>query len=225
MFLASHWWRRDPQRNVRVVFVSPEAQAFAIPEISGELQRKLDEYGIETRYSHDLLEVRPETREVVIGRGDVHETVSYDLLHAVAPQRPAAWIAESDLGDAEGFVDVDERMLRHRRHANVWALGDAAAVATERSGGAIRPQAKVLVQNLVAVLAGREPRAVYDGYSVSPITVSRRTLVFAEFDREGQLAPTVPFWRSLFRERRLTFVLDRWVLPWVYWNLILRGKA
>lgn len=225
MFLASDWWRADPHREVRAVFVSPADQAFGIDEISNELQRKIDEYGIDTRYAHDVLEVHPKTREVVIGRGAVRETLRYDLLHVVPPQSPAAWIADSGLGDAAGFVDVDERMLRHHRYGRIWALGDATSVANPRSGGAIRPQAKVLVQNLTAVLAGRAPRAIYDGYTVTPITVSRRTLVFAEVDRAGRLAPTVPFWRSLFRERRFTFVLDRWVLPWVYWNLILRGRA
>ena len=225
MYLANDWWRHDPRRRVRSVFVSPESQAFRIDEISDELQRKIDDYGIETRYAHDLIEVRPESQEVVIGRGGVSETVRYDLLHAVPPQAPAAWIAESGLGDADGFVDVDERMLRHRRFVNVWALGDATAITPTRSGGGIRPQATVLVKNLVALVAGRQPHAVYDGYTVTPITVSRRTLVFAEFDRDDRLAPTVPGWRTLFRERRLTYLLDRWVLPWVYWNLILRGRA
>jgi len=225
MYLANDWWRHDPRRRVRSVFVSPEPQAFRIDEISDELQRKIDEYGIETRYAHDLIEVHPESQEVVIGRGDTRETLHYDLLHAVPPQAPAAWIAESGLADADGFVDVDERMLRHRLFANVWALGDATAVTPIRSGGGLRPQAKALAKNLVSAMKGGEPNAVYDGYTVTPITVSRRTLVFAEFDREDRLAPTVPGWRTLYRERRLTYLLDRWVLPWVYWNLILRGRA
>ncbi|MFG6477470.1 NAD(P)/FAD-dependent oxidoreductase [Microbacterium sp. P06] len=224
MYLANDWWRHDPSRHVRSVFVSPEPRAFQIDDISAELQRKIDEYGIETRYAHDVIEVHPESQEVVIGRGSARETMRYDLLHAIPPQAAAGWIAESGLGDADGFVDVDERMLRHRRFGNVWALGDATAVAPTRSGGGIRPQAKVLVKNLMSVMKGQEPRAAYDGYTVTPITVSRHTLVFGEFDREGHLAPTVPFWATLFRERRLTYVLDRWVLPWVYWNLILRGR-
>ena len=27
------------------------------------------------------------------------------------------------------------------------------------------------------------------------------------------------------RARRFTYVMDRWVLPWIYWNLILKGRA
>ena len=78
---------------------------------------------------------------------------------------------------------------------------------------------------MTAVIAGRAPTAKYDGYSVVPFTVSRGTVVFAEFDRRGRLKPTIPFWRSLYRERRLSWIADRRVLPWVYWHLILRGRA
>ena len=211
-----------------MIFVSPEASAFQIPAISAELQRKLDEYGIETRFGHDLVEVHPDRRKVVIGRGADRETIAYDLLHAAPPQSPPDWIADSGLADPadpHGFVDVDPETFRSRRHGNIWALGDAAAVDTLRSGGAIRKQAKILSKNLGAVLKGKTPSQRYDGYSVCPITVSRRTVVFAEFDRRGRLAPTVPGWKTLYRERRLSYVLDRYVLPWVYWHLILQGRA
>lgn len=226
MYLACDWWRATGVRDgIRVVFVSPEPTAFGVAAISDELHRKLDEYGIETRFDRDLLEVRPARREIVVGRAGSREKIAYDLLHAAPPSSPAAWIAASGLGDADGFVDVDPRMLRHRAHPNVWALGDAAALGIVRSGGAIRRQSQVLAKNLGAVLAGRPPRARYDGYTVCPVTVSRHTVVFAEFDRSGRLAPTVPGWTTLYRERRLSWLFDRHVLPWVYWNLILRGRA
>lgn len=226
MYLAADWWRsKGVAGDIRVVFVSPEPAAFGNPAVSAELQRKLDEYGIETRFSSDLIEVDATRREVTIGRGIHRETIAYDLLHAAPPQRPAAWISESGLADGDGFVDVDPKTLQHRRHPNVWSLGDAAAVRTLRSGGAIRKQAQTLAKNHADALAGRPLSAVYDGYTVTPFTVSRRTVVFAEFDGDDRLQPTVPFWNSLYRERRLTWLFDRHILPKVYWHLILRGLA
>lgn len=229
MYLACDWWRsRGVLGDIRVVFVSPEPSAFFIPEISDELQRKLDEYGIETRFGADLLEVDPQRREVVIGRGDGTETIGYDLLHAAPPQSPPEWIAASGLSDPadrDGFVDNDPETFRSRQFESVWALGDAASVNTLRSGGAIRKQAKLLVSNLRAVMDGKAPSGRYDGYSVCPITVSRNTVVFAEFDGRGMLAPSVPGWKTLYRERRLSYFFDRRVLPWVYWHLILQGRA
>jgi len=229
MYLACDWWRAIGVRDdIRVVFVAPDPVPFGIPAIDRELQRKLDEYGIEVRYSREVRSVDAEARTVTIGHGDAEETLAYDVLHAVPPQRAPEWIAGSGLAasdDPHGFVDVDPETLQHVRHPEIWAVGDAAAVATRRSGGAIRRQAKALVKNLRAVIAGRTPTQKYDGYSVVPFTVSRGTVVFAEFDRWGRLQPTVPFWRSLSRERVLSWVADRRVLPWVYWHLILRGRA
>jgi len=229
MYLACDWWRAIGVRDdIRVVFVAPDPVPFGIPAIDRELRRKLDEYGIEVRYSREVRSVDAEARTVTIGHGDTSETLAYDVLHAVPPQRAPEWIAGSGLAasdDPHGFVDVDPETLQHVRHPDVWAVGDAAAVATRRSGGAIRQQAKAMVSNLRAVVAGQAPTATYNGYSVVPFTVSRGTVVFAEFDRWGHLQPTVPFWRSLYRERRLSWIADRRILPWVYWNLILRGRA
>jgi sulfide:quinone oxidoreductase len=229
MYLACDWWRKIARlEDIRVVFVSPESSAFAIPAVSDELQRKLDEYGVETRFGADLREVRPEQNEIVIGRGVETEVLGYDLLHAAPPQSPPDWIAAAGLsaaGDPHGLVAIDPNTLRSTTYADVWALGDAAGVDTLRSGGAIRRQSKILARNILSALNGEQPTARYDGYSVCPITVSRHTVVFAEFDGRGRLAPTVPGWKTLFRERRLSFLFDRYLLPWVYWHLILKGRA
>lgn len=229
MYLACDWWRAIGVRDdLRVVFVAPDPVPFGIPAVDRELQRKLDEYGIEVHYSREVRSVDAEAQTITIGHGEAEETLAYDVLHAVPPQRAPEWIAGSGLAasdDPHGFVDVDPETLQHTRYPEIWSVGDAAAVATRRSGGAIRQQAKALVKNMTAVRAGRSPSAKYDGYSVVPFTVSRGTVVFAEFDRQGRLQPTIPFWRSLYRERALSWIADRRVLPWVYWHLILRGRA
>lgn len=230
MYLACDWWRaRGVLDDIRVVFVAPRAAAYPIPEVAAELKRALDAYGVEVHYSSRLASVDAQKAEaVIVDESGATSTIAYDLLHVAPPQAAPAWIAQSGLSDTDedgGFVDIDPGTLRHRRYGNVWALGDAAAVDTRRSGGAIRQQSTVLARNLLAALAGREPSARYDGYSVCPITVSRHSVVFAEFDRSDRLSPTVPFWRTLYRERRLTWIFDRWILPQVYWHLILRGRA
>ncbi len=136
-----------------------------------ELHRVLDRYGVEVRYSREVRSVDADARTLTIGHGEDEETLSYDVLHAVPPQRAPEWIAGSGLSaddDPRGFVDVDPETLRHRRYADIWSLGDAARVATRPSGGAIRPQAKVLTKNLRSALRGQPPTARYDGYSVVP---------------------------------------------------------
>ncbi|PXA65765.1 NAD(P)/FAD-dependent oxidoreductase [Cryobacterium arcticum] len=231
MYLACDYWRSiGVLDQIRVVLVVPDPTVFGIPLIDAELNRKIAEYGIELRTDSTLLEVDADRRTVLIGRaaGNQRETVSYDILHAVPPQSAPDWLKSTPLpapGDPSGFIDVDPETLRHSRFPDVWALGDAAATRNSKSGGALRPQAKVLAQNLVAALAGRPVDAAYDNYSVCPFTVSRSTVVFAEFDDHLRPKPTIPFWPGLARERRLSWIFDRHILPWVYWHLILNGRA
>jgi len=231
MYLACDYWRAQGRlQDIRVVMLVPDPTVFGIAAIDEELKRKIAEYGIELRTSTELVEVDAANRTVTVGdaRGERREVLSYDLLHAVPPQSAPDWLKATSLpavGDAAGFVEVDPETLRHPRYPNVWALGDAAATTNSKSGGALRKQTLMLAKNLVAVLKGKEPTNKYNGYSVAPFTVSRGTVVFAEFDDKYRQKPTVPFWKGLARERRLTWVFDRHILPWVYWNLILKGRA
>ena len=231
MYLACDYWRATGVlKDIRVVMLVPDTTVFGIPAIDRELERKIAQYGIELRCETELLEVDAENRTVTIGpaAGGETESLSYDVLHAVPPQSAPDWLDATSLsapGTPGGFVDVDPQTLRHLRYPNVWALGDAAATTNSKSGGALREQSLVLAKNLAAAINGDAPAETYSGYSVCPFTVSRSTIVFAEFDDEYRQKPTVPFWKGLARERRLTWVLDRHILPWVYWHLILKGRA
>lgn len=231
MYLACDYWRSTGVlSDIRVVMIVPDESIFGMPMIDAELNRKIAEYGIELRTSAEIVEVDAAQRQVHIATrgGGSRATLAYDVLHVEPPQTAPSWLQGtglSDPADAGGFVEVDPVSLQHRRFANVWSLGDAAATTNSKSGGALRPQAKALVKNVVAAMKGKAPTAKYNGYSVSPFTVSRHTVVFAEFDDKYVPKPTVPFWKGLARERRLTWVLDRYVLPRVYWYLILKGWA
>jgi sulfide:quinone oxidoreductase len=248
MYLAcDHWRATGVLDDIRVVLVVPTPTMFGMPLIDAELERKVAEYGIEVRYGRQLVAVDAAARTVEIagddrGRAllgpdhavqaddpDVHrETLAYDVLHAVPPQSAPDWLAGTELaapGDAGGFVEVDPLTLRHPRFPDVWALGDAAATTNSKSGGALRQQTTTVAKNLVAARKGKPLPQTYNGYSVCPFVVSRSTVVFAEFDDRYRPKPSIPLWTGLAKERRMTFVADRYLLPWVYWNLILQGRA
>lgn len=229
MYQACDYWQRTGVLDdIRVVLVVPESTVFGIPAFDHEIQRAIDRYGIELRTQSALIEVDAAASEVVIGSPSGIERLRFDLVNVVPPQSAPDWIRASGLaadGDADGFVDVDPETLRHTRFGNVWAIGDAAATTNSKSGGALRKQTMVLAKNLAAVASGGEPRARYDGYGVCPMTVSRSSVVWAEFGSSGELMPTIPFFRRMYRESALSWFFDRRVLPWVYWNLILTGRA
>ncbi|MHA7143750.1 NAD(P)/FAD-dependent oxidoreductase [Arthrobacter sp. TmT3-37] len=253
MYLACDYWRRTGVlKDIRVVLVVSTPTIFGMDIIDEELTRKIDEYGIEVRYSTELASVDPEARTVVLRpspdgstgapgstggsigtptgtpTGSPIETIRYDVLHAVPPQSAPEWLKTTDLpapGSRGGFVEVDPVILRHPRFPDIWSLGDAASTLNSKSGAALRMQTKVLAKNLKAVLRGRKPTMQYNHYSACPFVVSRNTVVFSEFDDKYSPMPTVPGWDNLARERRLTYILERVVLPQVYWKLILKGRA
>lgn len=229
MYQACDYWERiGVLHDIRVVLVVPERTVFGIPAFDREIQRAVDRYGIELHTDSALIEVDAGASEAVIASPAGIERIRFDLLNVVPPQSAPEWIRASGLAaadDADGFAEVDPETLRHRRFANVWAIGDAAATENSKSGGALRKQTTVLAGNLSAVLAGSPATARYDGYGVCPMTVSRSSVVFAEFGPSGELMPTIPFLRRMYRESRLAWFFDRRVLPWVYWNLILTGRV
>lgn len=228
---CAHWRARGVLDDIRVVLVVPEETVFGLPHIDAELDRIVAEYGIELRTASELRRVDGVSREVVIGPrtgGGAEERIGYDVLNVVPPQSAPDWIAASGLAAADdpgGFAEVDPGTLRHRRFDDIWAIGDAAATTNSKSGGALRKQTYVLAKNLTAAISGRTPAHRYDGYGVCPMTVSRSSVVWAEFGPDGRPDPTIPFLPGMFRENRLSWIADRHVLPWVYWNLILPGRV
>jgi sulfide:quinone oxidoreductase len=230
MYLACDYWREQGVlHDIRVVMVQPSATVFGVPAVDDELKRKIAEYGVELRLESELVSVEAAAQNVLIrdnATGSTEE-LHYDVLNAVPPQSAPDWLKATELpapDDSGGFVEVDPQTLRHVRFANIWSLGDAAATTNSKSGGALRKQTKVLAKNLVAAREGRPLTEKYDGYSVCPFTVSRSTVVFAEFDdhyRPMPSVPKVPTWK----ESRASWVVDRDIFPRVYWNLILKGRA
>ncbi|AFR29061.1 FAD/NAD(P)-binding oxidoreductase [Arthrobacter sp. Rue61a] len=230
MYLACDYWKEHGVLdNIRVVMVQPYPTVFGIPEVDRELDRKIAEYGIELRTNSELVAVNPGGRTATIRNNadNTSEDLLYDVLNAVPPQSAPDWLKATDLpaaGDEYGFVEVDTQTLRHSRYPNVWSLGDAAGTANSKAGGALRKQTKVLAKNLISARKGEPLSQKYNGYSVCPFTVSRNTVVFAEFDHHYNPMPTIPKVPT-WKESRISWWVDRDMFPQVYWNLILKGRA
>ncbi|WP_230990171.1 FAD/NAD(P)-binding oxidoreductase [Rhodococcus oxybenzonivorans] len=108
---------------------------------------------------HDttVTELKPDERAITVTDSDgTPQHLSYDMLHLVPPFRGPRWLETSNLtgDDPHGLVDIDPNTFRHRAHPNVWAAGDGAAVDTDPSGGALRQQISILVDNVLATRQG-----------------------------------------------------------------------
>jgi len=234
MYLAAdHFRARGLGDRAHVVFASAAKAIFGVKEYAAVLEGVVKRYGIDTRFQHNLVEVRGEKNEAVFTRalaegGSEQVVLPYELLHVCPPQSAPDFIQSSPLawheGPQRGWVKADKYTLRHPDHPEVFALGDASDLPTSRTGAAIRKQAPVLVENLLAVMRGQEPTATYDGYASCPLTTGYGKLLLAEFGYEGKPTPSFPFIDSL-QERRDMWLLKKYGLPRLYWDFMLRGRA
>jgi sulfide:quinone oxidoreductase len=226
LFMAcDDWRRRGVLERLTVRLVLPEQTMTPLREADRLLDEQLASYDVRVHRRAQVTRLDPDRRSVTVsGSGGDQELTDVSHAHVVPPYRAPAWIGHSGLaGGRAGLVDTDPETLRHRRHPEVWGLGDAADLATRPSGGALRKQVDVLADNLHAAVTGGSMRR-YDGYTVMPITTDHRRLLLVEVDREGRRVPTVPV-PDLVRPRRTTWWVDRHVLPQVYWRRILRGRV
>jgi sulfide:quinone oxidoreductase len=102
-------------------------------------------------------------------------------------------------------------------------LGDCSGLPTSKTGAAVRKQAPVLVANLLNAMQKKPLTASYNGYTSCPLVTGYGKLVLAEFDYKNEPQETFPFDQS--KERWTMYQLKKQVLPWLYWNKILKGTA
>lgn len=225
-YLADETFRKNGVRDkTRLVFMSGQAGIFAVEKYAKTLRQVVERKGIEAKFRESLVAVDGEAREATFENLDTGErtVIRYDLLHAVPPMSAPDFIRQGPLANADGWVDVDKDTLRHVRYANVFALGDASSLPTSKTGAAIRKQAPVLVENLVAAILGRPAEAKYDGYTACPLVTGYGKLVMAEFDYNNEPRETFPFDQS--KERWTMYQVKARILPKLYWWGILKGRA
>jgi sulfide:quinone oxidoreductase len=226
---ADHWREQGVLKNIRVVLVLPTPGMFGVQVFAEELERVAARYGIEVRKNSELVEVDSDGRQaIIVDHGtDTKESIAYDMMHVVPPQSAPDWIKATVLADPAnpaGYVGIDKNTLRHNRYDDVFALGDAGSSPNSKTGAAIRKQAPVVARNVLASLDDKPLAASYDGYASCPLTTSRHTMLLAEFDYTMQPRPSFPIIDTT-KERRDMWYLKRYGLPFLYWNLMLRGRA
>lgn len=255
MYLACDYWRKKGILDkCDVHYISGGASIFGVPEYAETLKKVLQKYKIQTHFSANVTAINGPTKTVEYETKATDETIKqslstidaacysiattndnaetkkvsmqFDLCHAVPPQSAPDFIKKSPIADPNsplGFVEVDKFTLQHSRFPNVFALGDCTNAPCSKTGAAIRKQAPVVVANILAVLEGKAPTEKYDGYSACPIPTEYGKLMLAEFDYDNKPKMTFPFDQA--KPRWTMWILKTKILPWLYWNKILKGTA
>ena len=222
LFLTdSNLRNKGARKNAELTFYPNGSKMFGVPEFNKAIFKLFEEKNLKYKFSHNLVEVDlakkiavfdhhwqekgaydPELEEYEMVTKHKRVEVPFDFLHITPPMKAPNEIANSPVGSKKGWVPVDYKngTLQHVKYKNIFALGDVAAVPLGKTGGSARKQYKVVVDNLISVMEGKEPKAKYDGYTVCPLITEIGKVLLAEFNWSnpddfkfnGKMAPSLP---------------------------------
>jgi sulfide:quinone oxidoreductase len=226
MYLAcDHWRRAGVLKDIEVEFRNAGPVLFGVADYVPALMEYVGKYGIDLELGSNLVAVDGPAQVAVFQTAEGEVSCSFDMMHVVPPQVAPQFLADSPLAAPSGFTDVDQHTLQHVRYPNVFGLGDGGSTPNAKTAAAARKQAPVAAVNALRQLDGKGPTAGYDGYGSCPLTVERGKIVLAEFGYGGKLAPSFPTWLiDGTKANRLSWMLKADVLPWLYWNGMLKGR-
>jgi sulfide:quinone oxidoreductase len=229
-YLACDYWQSEGVLgDIDVHLVVPTPRIFGVSVFADALERVVDGYGIKLHTKAELEAVDVAGRKAMFRPMDEEGTsfsLPYDVMHVVPHQSAPDWVKASPLATDEptGYVDVDKHTHQHVRYPNIFSLGDAGSTPNSKTGAAIRKQAPVVAANVLRQLEGNDPNERYDGYASCPLTTSRSSMLLAEFDYSGEPAPSIPGIDTT-KPRRDMWYLKKYGLPFLYWNMMLKGRA
>ena len=243
MYLTDARLREAGARDNADLHFYPNGGAmFGVPEYHEAIVKQYEARNMKWSYNHNLIAVDVERKVATFdhhwkekGAWDEdleeyaevikHENVEipFDLLHVVPPMAAPKEIAESPIGSAKGWVPVNKETLQHVKFPNVFALGDVAAVPMGKTGGSARKQYKVVCENLIAAMEGKELEAKYDGYTVCPLITGLGTVMLAEFNWTKKPTPSFPL--DPTKERWIMWFLKVYMLKPMTVYGMLKGRA
>ncbi len=228
MYLScSHWEQAHALNYINVEFHNAGGVLFGVKEYVPALMKYVQRYNAHLNFNSTLVEIdgrnKTATFQIKATNGNLSKIVrKFDMLHVVPPQTAPDFIRQSPLANADGWVEVNQHTLQHTRYRNIFGLGDVTSTPNAKTLAAARKQVVIAAENILALRAGLALPARYDGYGSCPLTVEKGKIILAEFAYGGKLAPTFN-WDSTV-PRRSAWLLKKYLLPIVYWKLMLKGR-
>jgi len=230
------------RENADLTFYPNGSKMFGVKEYHDAITNQFEARDMKWNFRHNLVAVDPVKKIATFNRhwnekGAWDEDLEeysiiprsekverpYDFLHITPPMKAAEEIANSPIGSSKGWVPVNKESLQHIKYKNVFALGDIAAVPMGKTGGSARKQYKVVVDNIISMMEGKELTSAYAGYTVCPLVTSIGTVMLAEFDWTKKPTPSFPL--DPTQERWIWWLLKVYALKPMTQYGMLSGRA
>lgn len=233
---------KDARANVNMTIYKNSSKMFSVKEYEDAIIQQYKVRDMNYKLTHNLTavdledkiatfdyfwkekgEYDPDLEEYTMITKHKYVEVPFDFLHIAPPMKAAPEIGDSEIGSAKGWVPVDKETLQHVKFKNIFSLGDIAAIPLGKTGGTVRKQYKVLVDNLIATMEGKEMPSKFDGYTVCPIITDIGKVMLAEFN--WTMKPTPSFPLDPTQERYIWWLLKSYILKPMTQYGMLSGKA
>lgn len=252
MYLAEEAFQKNGVRgNTEVIFATPGSVIFGVKEFAKTLTQVINRKNIHLKTFYKPVKIDSKNKQIHFAwtkqdsnciiqqgnplqeqvEGEATVVMPYDMLHLAPPQSAPDFVKNSPLavaeGPSKGWLDVDKHTLQHNRYANVFGLGDVAALPTAKTGAAIRKQAPVVAENVLLMMASeRLSNKKYEGYSSCPLVTGYGKMVLAEFkyDNVRDSDPFLSKFVDTTKENWSMWILKKYGLPYLYWNRMMKGK-
>lgn len=214
MYLTDARLREAGVRDkVEMTFLPNGSSMFGVKEYHDAILQQFKERDFNWEYKTNLIAIDTENSVATFQnrwneQGDYDEDLEeydmivrtkeiekkYDFIHITPPMKAPDAVGNSKVGSGKGWVPVVKETLQHVKYKNVFCLGDVAAIPMGKTGGSVRKQYKVVVDNLISVMEAQtdELPAAYDGYTVCPLVTGLGTVMLAEFNWTNKPAPSFP---------------------------------
>ncbi|WP_418184562.1 NAD(P)/FAD-dependent oxidoreductase [Aliarcobacter vitoriensis] len=228
--------------NAELTLYDNNDKLFSVKEFADAIEKQFIARDMKWNFQHNLVEVDIAKKVAVFNKfweeqgaydKDLEEydivkksqniEVPFDFLHITPPQKAPDEIGKSEIGSEKGWIPVHKETLQHVKYKNIFALGDIAAVPLGKTGGTVRKQYKVLVENLISVMEGKELTARFDGYTVCPVLTDIGKVMLAEFDWTSKPTPIIPL--DPTQERWIWWILKVYILKPMTMYGMLSGRA
>ncbi len=149
----------------------------------------------------------------------------YDYIHVTPPMRADRLFERNGLTDGNGWIDVVESTLQHKKFGNVFAVGDAAGISALKTGAAIVEQVKTVVDTIRAIDEGKKPTADYRGYGCDTVLCPKeKSALFEAYDRRGKPTAVLSFMNPLKCHGFYWYLNEKVIKNYVLYG-VMRGWA
>ena len=211
------------------IYNTPGQSLFGVPVIHHRVRQIMDERNIAYNYKWELKSIDASAKTATFQGPDFTETLDWDFINVIPPQRAPQIIRDSGLSWADkwtdqGWIEVDQGTLRHARFRNVFGIGDINGVPKGKTAASVKWHVPVIEDHLVSEIEGREGTKIYGGYTSCPLITRIGRAMLVEFDYKDNLVPSFPGVIAPLEELWFSWLMKEVALKATY-NAMLRGLA